>query len=152
MTQGYPLTRIAYGIGVLPIIKDLRGAYPRVTHSWYADDAGAWVSFGNILAHFEDIQVRGTPWGYFPKPTKSILVLAPQNVTRAEELFWGIGILVVTGNHYLSSFIGNRDADTTWLDEKVQGWAGLMRTLSGVETRSQPTLYCRSHLNRSSHS
>ena len=114
MTQGYPLTRIAYGIGVLPIIKDLRGAYPRVTHSWYADDAGAWVSFGNILAHFEDIQVRRTPWGYFLKPTKSILFIAPQNMARAEECFWGIGILLVTGNQYLGGFIGNRDADTTW--------------------------------------
>ena len=113
---------------------------------------GAWGSFGNILSHFKDIQVRGTPWGYFPEPTKNILVVAPQNLAKSEEFFWGIGILVVTGNHYLGSFIGNGDADTTWLYEKVQGWEGLMRTLSGEETRSQPTLYCRSHLNRIIHS
>ena len=70
-----------------------------------------------------------TPWGYFPELTKSILVVAPQNGARAEEFFWGIGISVVTGSHYLGGFIGNQDVDTTWLDEKVQGLARLVSTL-----------------------
>ena len=32
---------IAYGIGVLPLIKYLQDTHPRVTQLWYADDAGA---------------------------------------------------------------------------------------------------------------
>ena len=32
---------IAYGIRVLPLIRELRGAHPWVTQPWYADDAGA---------------------------------------------------------------------------------------------------------------
>ena len=39
VTQGDPLAIIAYGIGVLPVIRELQGAHHRVTHPWYADDA-----------------------------------------------------------------------------------------------------------------
>ena len=45
MTQGDPLAMIVYGIGVLPIIREVRNAQPRVTQPWYADDAGAGGTF-----------------------------------------------------------------------------------------------------------
>ena len=32
---------IAYGIGVLPLIRELQDAHPCVTQTWYADDARA---------------------------------------------------------------------------------------------------------------
>ena len=59
VTQGDPLDMIAYGIGVLPLIRELRGAHPRVTHPWYADDAGAGGKFPNIMEHLRDLQARG---------------------------------------------------------------------------------------------
>ena len=34
MTQGDPLVMIAYGIGVLPLIREIWGAQPRVTQPW----------------------------------------------------------------------------------------------------------------------
>ena len=43
-------------------------------------------------------------------------------MTRPEEFFQGMGMLVVTRNGYLNGFIDDQDAETTWLDEKVQGW------------------------------
>ena len=44
----------------------------------------------------------------------------------------GMGVRVLTGSRYLGGFICDRDAETTWLDEKVQGWAESLRTLLGV--------------------
>ena len=61
MIQRYPLAMIAYGIGVLPLIRDIQDAHPRVTQPWYADDVGAGGDFGQILARFWDLQVRGPP-------------------------------------------------------------------------------------------
>ena len=63
VTQGDPLAMIAYGIGVLPLIIDLRRAHPRVMQPWYADDTGAGGEFCDIMAHFRDLQLRGAAWG-----------------------------------------------------------------------------------------
>ena len=90
---------IAYVIGVLPLIRELRGAHPRVTHPWYTDDAGAGGNFPNILEHLRDLQARGPARGYYSESTKSILVVAPGNVAWAEEHFSGLEIKVVTGHH-----------------------------------------------------
>ena len=89
---------IAYGIGVLPLIWELREAHSRVTQPWYADDAGAGGMFNNIQAHFQDLQVWGPVRDYYPEPTKSILVVTPGNVARAKEHFRGMGIRVVMGH------------------------------------------------------
>ena len=87
VAQGDPLTMIVYGIGVLPIIRDLWEAHLCVTQPWYADDAGEGGSFDHILAHFTDMQARGLPRGYFPETTKNILIMASGNVPRAEDFF-----------------------------------------------------------------
>ena len=92
---------IEYGIGVLLLIRELRGAHPRVPQPWYADDVGEGGTFHQILEQFRDLQARGPAQGYYPEPTKSILVVASGNVARAEEQFWGLGIRVVTGHWYL---------------------------------------------------
>ena len=71
---------------------------------WYgADDAGAGGKFTHILEHLWDLQAQGPGRGYYLKTTKRILVVAPGNVARAEEFFWGMGIKVVTGNRYLGA-------------------------------------------------
>ena len=83
VTQGDPLARISYGIGVLPLRRELQGAHTRVTHPWYTDDAGAGGNFPHILAHLRDLQARGPPRGYFLEPTNSILVVALSNLATA---------------------------------------------------------------------
>ena len=45
VTQGEPLAMVAYEIGVLPLIKRLKSAYPGVIQPWYADDVGARLYF-----------------------------------------------------------------------------------------------------------
>ena len=98
VTQWDLLTMIAYGIGVLPLIRVLRSDHPQVSQPWYADYAGAGGKFGDILAHFRDLQLKGPAQRYFPEPTKSILVVSEQNVPRAKEYFRGMGVQVITGS------------------------------------------------------
>ena len=129
MIQGDLLVVIAYVIGVIPLIQYLQGAHPYVIQQWPADDAVAGVGFGNIITHFKFHQVQGPPQGYFPELTKIIVVISPWNVARAEEFFWGMEIMVSTRNCYIGGFIGDQGVETMWLNEKVQGWAELMRKL-----------------------
>ena len=55
VTQGDPLAMIAYGIMVLPFIRDLRRAHPHITQPWYADDVGEGGKFEEIMDHFRDL-------------------------------------------------------------------------------------------------
>ena len=84
-TQEDTLSMIVYVVGVLPLIRGLRGAYPRVKQLWYADNEVAGGKFPHILAHLRYLQARGLPWGYLLEPTKSILVVSPSNVAWAED-------------------------------------------------------------------
>ena len=132
---------IAYGIGVLPLIWELWNAHTRVTQSWYADDAGAGGMFQQILERFWELQARGPAQGYYLEPTKSILVVAPGNVAREEEQFWGLGIRVVTGHRYLGGYIGDREAERSWLKENIQGWKEYVNILTGVAPKHPKSAY-----------
>ena len=79
--------------------------------------------------------VRGPPCGYFPEPTKNVLVVSPHNFLRAEDLFCGYRLQIVTGIHYLGVFIGTESYQSWWLGEKIAGWRDLVENLAGVARR-----------------
>ena len=93
------------------------------------------------MAHIWDLQAWGPPRGYFPEPTKSILVVPPRNVAQSEELFWGIGIKVVMGHRYIGGLIGESEAEKRCLAGKVTGWAESVETHAGV-SRKHPQSAC----------
>ena len=94
-----------------------------------------------ILVRLPDLQARGPPRGYFPEPTKRILVVAPRNVARVEEFFCGMGIKVVMGNRYLGGFVGESETEKRWLTRKVMGWADYVETLVGVSRKHLQSTY-----------
>ena len=52
VTQGDPLSMILYGIGMLPLTRELKEAVPGCNQPWYADDVGAAGSFDDITDLF----------------------------------------------------------------------------------------------------
>ena len=102
---------------------------------------GRGGTFKDVHAHFQDLQVRGPARGYYPKPTTSILVVAPGKVARAEEHFRGLGIRVVTGHRYLGGFLGDIAAEREWLEKKVQGWKESVQILAGVALKHPQSAY-----------
>ena len=61
----------SYGIGVLPLIKNLKAAHPGVTQPWYNQNAGAILTFGNIELYFNLLKHFGLGCGYYPEPSKT---------------------------------------------------------------------------------
>ena len=57
VTQVDPLAIIAYVLGILPLIGDLRTTYPSVTQSCYADDNEAGGTLAGIQQSLEDMIV-----------------------------------------------------------------------------------------------
>ena len=93
------------------------------------------------MEHLRDLQAWGPARGYYPEPTKSIVVVAPGNVARAEEHFRGLGIKVVTGHRYLGGYIRDKEAEGGWLAEKIKGWKDLVEILSGVSQKHPHSAY-----------
>jgi hypothetical protein len=62
VTQGDPLSMVAYGILLLPLIQALKERLPDVNQPWYTDDAGTGGTFVGIHSYFEKLQEKG-PWG-----------------------------------------------------------------------------------------
>ena len=52
--------------------------------------------------------VRDPPQGYFPEPSKSILVVSPWNFMQAEAFFQGYGPQIMTGSRYLGGFVRSK--------------------------------------------
>ena len=141
VTQGDPLAMFAYGIGVLPLIRRLKRNYPGLFQPWYADDAGAGGKFDDIKAMFEELQKIGPAFGYFPEPTKSILVVPPAMVERATEYFRDHHFKITTGSRYLGGFIGSRSSCEEYVRKKVMSWETSVKDLSQAGEHYPQTTY-----------
>ena len=86
MTQGYTLAMILYGIGILLLIKKLKREIPDVTQPWYSDKSGALVTFSRIETYFNSLTLQVPGRIYYLKPSKSVMILYPENVEAGKEL------------------------------------------------------------------
>ena len=130
---------ITYGMGILPLIRYFRASHHTFTQTWYDGGAGAGGTFAAILRHIENLIVRGPPRRYFLEPTKSILVLSPRNVPRAESFFPGYGLQVVKASRYLGEFVRTETAQDWLLEDKVKGWSAWVAIMSGVADKHSQT-------------
>ena len=83
---------VAYGIGVLLLIKRVKAADHDVINPWYADDAKALGKFNNLERDFNSLKHNSPSWGYYPEPTKMILILYPENIEAGNFLAHIMGL------------------------------------------------------------
>ena len=77
MTQGGALAMVAYGIGILPLIKNLKAGFLDVTQPWYADNAVALGTFTRVRGYFNLLKRIFPGRGYYPKPYKIFFIVHP---------------------------------------------------------------------------
>ena len=68
--QGDPLAKITYGIGIIPLINNLKREIPDITQPWYDDNAGALGTFARLETYFDSLTCQGPGRGYYPKIVK----------------------------------------------------------------------------------
>ena len=61
--------------------------HPRCVQHWYDDDAGSVGDFDGIELFFEDLVKIGPDFGYFPEPSKSVLIVCSPNLLRSCSFF-----------------------------------------------------------------
>jgi hypothetical protein len=68
---------VAYGIGILLLMRCLKQEFPGVKQPWYANSAGTGAPFPVLYQFFERLQEIDPSYGYCPEPDKSILMCNP---------------------------------------------------------------------------
>ena len=94
MTQGGPLAIIEYGIGILPLINNLKREIPEVTQPCYADDSADLGTFAIIETYFDSLTRQGPGCGYYPELFKSVLIVHPENLEAGNDFGARHGIKV----------------------------------------------------------
>ena len=105
MNQGYPLAMVAYDIGFIPPIKVPKAAYRGVTQPWYTDNSGVLGMFNNIGLYFNSLKNFSLGRGYYPKSSKTVLIVHPDNITAGKYFVLchrskGFHRLVLSGRFY----------------------------------------------------
>ena len=76
-------------------------------------------SFDDVKKVFILLATTRPARGYFPKPTKSILVVKPAIVKRAKVHFDHLGFTVITSTRYLGGFVGSFPDRSSHIRQKV---------------------------------
>ena len=128
-TQGDPVAMAMYAIGIAPLMKSV--ATEGAVQSWYADDAGSGGKLLRVRKWWDRLVGKGPQYGYFPNPSKSILVVKPQFLDEAIRIFDGTGVTIQPdGARYLGAAIGTPAFVTSYLQQKVEEWSTQVHRLS----------------------
>ena len=79
-------------------------------------------------------------FGYFPKPSKTWVIVKPGYEEQAKEAFPGLQVTSV-GQRYLGSFIGSDEGKNQFIREKVNDWCRDLKQLSDIATREPQIAY-----------
>ena len=99
-TQGDPTAMGAYALGVTPLIHSLNEFIfineHRSKEVAFADDFTVAGKASEIKAYWDILQQQGLLFGYFPKPSKSYLIVKEQHLNKAVDVFMGSKVKVTS--------------------------------------------------------
>ena len=125
---------VANGIGVLPLIKRVKAAYPDVTQTWYTDNSGALGTFDNIGSQFNALKIFGRGCINYTETSKRILFFHPNKLIERKEFCLRHGFKVYISKRYPKMLIGNDESKRDCLKDWTLMWERtLLRSLKRKE-------------------
>ena len=145
-TQGEPIAMAAYGIGLTPLLDVLsRG---EVDEAWkqvaFADDISGVGKLLFLRIWWDLVNKYGPLLGYFPKASKSWLIVKPDHFEAATDMYKGTGINITDeGRKHLGAIVGSKKCKEEYMNEKVEEWVSSLRRLSMIaKTQPQAAYSC----------
>ena len=74
------LSMVAYSICILHLIKTMKAEFPDVPQPVYANDTGELGTFSRFRAYFNSLKRLVPGRGYYPEPSKFVLIVHPENI------------------------------------------------------------------------
>ena len=141
VTQENPLSIITYGTDIFPLIKNLKGEIPDVTQPWYANDARSLGNFAIIETYFNSLTSQGTGCGYYPKLSKSVLIVHLENLEARKVFVARHRFKVCMNACYLGGYIGDEKSKSDWMRERTLTWEKKIGTISETTGKYSQDIY-----------
>ena len=122
VTEIYLLAMVEYGIRVLLLIKQLGAEFTDFIQSWYADNSIALSMFEKIKLYFNYLKLFRPGCGYYPEPSKTILIAHQNNLEEMKQFGLCHGFQVCTGLCYLCIFIRDDKSKRDWIKVFTLRW------------------------------
>ena len=141
-TQGDPLGMAIYAIGTTPMLRILADCTDEEREAVFADDITAAGRINGLRKVWNELLTIGPPFGYFPKPSKSWLIVKTEKYDNAVIAFNGTNIQISTeGSKHLGAIIGSDAYKQKYLDEKVETWIREINLLSEIAITEPQAAY-----------
>ena len=134
-TQGDTSALGWYALSLMPLLREVQvkqtepdtelesdrepNTYPKQV--WYADDSAAGGKLDQLMKWWKDLKDHGPMYGYYPKPSKTWLIVKPEHATKAKELFPDVQI-TTKGHRYLGSYIGTEEGVKEFILKETESW------------------------------
>ena len=133
-TQGDVAAMALYALGISPLINKLANVVDnkKCKQVWYADDSSSAGILDEIKKWWDALYIQGPKYGYFPKPSKTILVVKDgSKLQYAKNIFEGTSIKIVTdGERHLGAVIGSNRHKESYSRKKIDKWVKDIEELS----------------------
>ena len=140
-TQGDPLGMAVYAIGTTPLLNLLAESTDE-REAAFADDITAAGRIDGLRKWWDELTTIGPPFGYFPKPSKSWLIVKPEFYDVAKAEFSGTNLQISTyGNKHLGAVVGSEVFKERYLEEKVESWMNEITLLSDIAVTQPQAAY-----------
>ena len=144
-TQGDPSAMQFYALGVKPLINILAENVNTdlCKQAWYADDSSAVGKLTAVKTWWQKLNSAGPKFGYFPKASKSILILKDESLlSEARDLFAECNIQITCqGERHLGAVIGHNSFKKEYVSEKVSKWIKDITELANISMEEPQAAY-----------
>ena len=134
-TQGDPTAMEIYGIALTPLLKHLATCYPERDPKMvaFADDLTSTGKLSKLRSWWKILLDVRPKHGYFPKPSKTILIVKPEYESKSVEVFNNTNIKVASsGQRHLDAVIGSELYRKEYIEERVSKWRDELLLLSKI--------------------
>lgn len=138
-TQGDPFAMPTYGIGLTPLL-DMLKEIPliEIKQAAFADDLAGGGSLDALKQWWDKINIIGPLYGYFPKASKSWIIVKDEKYEDATNVFMNCDVNITTEGHkYLGGTIGKNEFKISHVDSMVAKWVEQIKILAEI-AKSQP--------------
>ena len=94
--------------------------------------------YDNIELYFNLLKHYGSGCGYYPKTSKSVLIVHPDNLETGNQFGLCHGFKVFTSEWYFGGFIGDDKSKLDWIQDRTLTWENnIIKIIETVEKYTQ---------------